>query len=350
MTNTVLLRRTAMCYKAGVTAGIFGVVVGALTAYLFAHSSCEHGAQLVPENTHHHHRGKNPPRSQECDVEYLQTATPRMSRYLLLVLLDTKIEDRQLREASRSTWLSAWKTDYSHKFVVAIGNASHDQLQQLACENKLYGDLLVLPAISEDHASSATDKFLAASAWAESTNIIFSYVFKCDVGAFVNLEVIVSELIAGHVHPPSEGLLWGFFAGNVTAEDPDKWRLCDTYLPYPEGGGYVISWDLVQLLLLIADDLERFSRDDVAMGAWLAPFTNIHRKHDVRFNTGRVSRGCNNAYIVTSGETSSSMAEKEQGLETFGRICAEEYRTRPSYEYNWSAPVDKCCIMSDDIP
>ena len=157
------------------------------------------------------------------------------------------------------------------------------------------------------------------------------------IGTFANLGVIVSELIAGHVHSPVESLLWGFFAGNMTAEDPGKWRLCDTYLPYPEGGGYVISWDLVQLLLLLADDLEHFSRDDVAMGAWLASFTHIKRKHDARFNTGPESRGCNNTYIVTSGETSLSMAEKKRRLETFGRVCAEEYRARPSYAYNCCA-------------
>ena len=81
--------------------------------------------------------------------------------------------------------------------------------------------------------------------------------------------------MAGHVHLPAEGLLWGFFAGNVTAEDPGKWHLCDTYLPYPEGGGFIISWDLVQLLLLMADDLERFSQGDVATEAWLVPFTHI---------------------------------------------------------------------------
>ena len=42
--------------------------------------------------------------------------------------------------------------------------------------------------------------------------------------------------MAGHVHLPAEGLLWGFFAGNVTAEDPGKWHLCDTYLPPVSGG------------------------------------------------------------------------------------------------------------------
>lgn len=178
-TNAVvllILRRPVRYRKAGFTAGIFGVMVGVFIAYLFARSSCEH--DLIPVNMQHH-RGKNPPRSQECNVDFLQTATPQMKRYLLLVLVDTEVADRHRREASRSTWLSTWKSDYSFKFVVATGNASHAQLQQLACENQLYGDLLFLPTISEDHAFSASDKFLETCAWAESTNISFSYLFKC---------------------------------------------------------------------------------------------------------------------------------------------------------------------------
>lgn len=52
---------------------------------------------------------------------------------------------------------------------------------------------------------------------------------------------------------------------------------------------------------------------------------------------------------MTSGETHVTMAKKIELLETRGQICTEEYRTIPSYVYNWSAPVDKCCMRSFDI-
>ena len=320
-------------------AAVLGVMAGVFVAHIRTNPSREHA--LSP---------RQGPQIRQCEEAHLQTTTPRLEGYLLLIFVDSRMDDHQLREASRSTWLAAWNSDRVHKFVIATRAASQEQLGQLACENEQYGDLLLLPAISEDHAFSASDKILGACAWAASTNISFSYVFKCDGTTFVDLRAIVDELNEAHVHQAEESLLWGFFAGNVTVEDPGKWRLCDTYLPYPEGGGYIASWDLMQLLLFLADDLERFPRDDVAMGVWLAPFAHIRRRHDVRFNTGQLSRGCSNKHVMSSGETPLSMAQKEERLETLGETCAEEYRARPSYIYNWSAPADKCCIMSDDIP
>lgn len=218
----------------------------------------------------------------------LQSSTPPLERFLLLVLVDTKLEDGHLREATRSTWLSSWKSDCVYKFVVATGDASNAQLQQLAIENAQHGDLLFLSQINEDHTSALSEKFLGACAWATSTGVHFSYIFKCEAGKFANLGVIVAELLGGQHRTHEEGLLWGHFASNAIAKDHATWHLCDTYLPYPEGGSYIISRDVVELLVMMADDLERFSRDDIAMGAWLAPFARIRQKHDVRFNTGWV--------------------------------------------------------------
>ena len=57
----------------------------------------------------------------------------------------------------------------------------------------------------------------------------------------------------------------------------------------------------------------------------------IPREHDVRFNMGQESRGCNNTYIVTSSESTLSMAEKSDDSR---HLCVEEYRAHPSYMYN----------------
>ncbi len=84
--------------------------------------------------------------------------------------------------------------------------------------------------------------------------------------------------------------------------------LCDRYLPYALGGGYVLSHDLVAYIAATADmfsfynsevsDLLFFASSiphhreslpfpllqDVSVGTWLAPL-NITRQHDIRFDT-----------------------------------------------------------------
>jgi galactosylxylosylprotein 3-beta-galactosyltransferase len=55
-------------------------------------------------------------------------------------------------------------------------------------------------------------------------------------------------------------LYWGYFDGRARAFSKGKWQekdwfLCDTYLPYALGGGYVISESIVSFLAKNADFL-----------------------------------------------------------------------------------------------
>ncbi len=63
-----------------------------------------------------------------------------------------------------------------------------------------------------------------------------------------------------------------------------SWALCDLYLPYATGGGYLLGSQLVAYLAENAHHLTRFFNEDVSVGAWLAPL-NITRVHDTRFDT-----------------------------------------------------------------
>jgi galactosylxylosylprotein 3-beta-galactosyltransferase len=52
-----------------------------------------------------------------------------------------------------------------------------------------------------------------------------------------------------------KSLYWGFFDGRAPVQKSGKWQetnyvLCDRYLPYALGGGYVLSHDLVSILLI----------------------------------------------------------------------------------------------------
>jgi hypothetical protein len=60
--------------------------------------------------------------------------------------------------------------------------------------------------------------------------------------------------------------------------------LCDLYLPYATGGGYLLGTQLVTYLAENAQLVDRFFNEDVSVGAWLAPL-NVTRVHDTRFDT-----------------------------------------------------------------
>ncbi len=77
-----------------------------------------------------------------------------------------------------------------------------------------------------------------------------------------------------------------------------RWILCDRYLPYALGGGYVISHDLVTFVSKNSDILQLYSNEDVSLGVWLAPLI-LNRVHDIRFDTEFESRGCSNNYFIT---------------------------------------------------
>lgn len=288
--------------------------------------------------------------------DFLGSHSPENAVFLL-VLIHSTPDEVSMREAVRETWLASAKANLASnrslaKFVIGTKNLPTSALARLACENKQHGDLVLLPLASDGHPDSpSSDKLLAAFVWAEA-NVEYTFLLKCNSASFVVVEHIVSSL---QHRRANESLLWGFFAGSEHVEREGSngepgWYLCATFLPYPQGGGYVISRDLVQILALASQDLEHFNRGDIALGVWLAPISGINRLHDVQFNSGFYSRGCNNAYVVSHRESEASMREKSEQLARTGLLCREEVQSRLSYIYNWNGPVSKCCVRQSGVP
>lgn len=293
------------------------------------------------------------------DTHHLKTQPVPKGRHLLLLLICSSPPATEERNTIRATWLSDYKSQdkYVFKFVVGTAKLNSADKQKLACENQQYGDLLLLSGVDDSVNSqewSSSEKLLGAFLWALG-NVRFAYIFKTNDAAFVTLDPIIKELEEREKGAPETDLLWGFFAGGVQATKEGRfaeknWFLCTHYLPFPQGGGYVISHSLVSMLGTLSGDLQHYSHDDIALGVWLSPFDGIDKKHDVRFNTGYSSRGCNNSYLVTNSETSKSIFQKYSNFKKTGLICQEEYSLRLSYVYNWTASPNRCCVRQPGIP
>lgn len=271
--------------------------------------------------------------------------------YLLAVLVLSSVDGRDRRDAIRSTWMKL-NTNASVlvRFVIGTSGLSGPQLEPLYSElEEGHHDLLLLPRLQDSY-TNLTRKVLYAFQWLDES-VEFSYVLKVDDDSFVLLNALSSEL-SGRRSPKS--LYWGFFDGRATPKSRGKWSegewfLCDRYLPYALGGGYVLSRDLVRAISANADKLSIYNSEDVSVGVWLSAF-DAERKHDVRFNTEYVSRGCRNSYLVSHKQSNDEMHDKYNSLTSRGVQCSQEYQTKPSYEYRWNEAPSKCCERLPDVP
>jgi galactosylxylosylprotein 3-beta-galactosyltransferase len=70
-----------------------------------------------------------------------------------------------------------------------------------------------------------------------SKNVDFTFLFKCDEDTFARLPELLNVAMTA---VPSRRVYWGYFAGNTRpAPFAPPFKLCDFYLPYAKGGGYV---------------------------------------------------------------------------------------------------------------
>lgn len=270
----------------------------------------------------------------------------------LLVLIFSRPEEpgKAMRTAIRGTWIPA-VSPHTYRFVIPVGSASADRRVgvpgRLLEENQMFDDMLFIAEAVTPRVTS--QQLLTGLEWAMSRR--FTHLLKVNEASFVD----VKKILQAASKEKAPRLLWGYFRGNETIKrtgphSESKWNLCGTFLPYPEGGGYVLSHGLVEMLTTLGPDLEHMDNDDTALGIWIAPFEDIERRHDPRFNTGIQSRGCSNQYLITHPEDASSIATKQVRLDAIGNLCEKEVKKIGGYQYNWNIQVDKCCEIKPDIP
>ena len=284
----------------------------------------------------------------------------------LIVLVMSAPANSEVRDVIRNTWLSVSKKEHSFEALFVVGKTDLDstQMHEIELEKNRYDDLLILPMF--DAYEALTNKVLESIVFVQK-HYRFDYLLKCDDDSFVDIVRVLQELEAGgnfgqeglekHEQDWTPGkanpsLYWGFFDGRAqvrtTGKFPDpKYKLCDRYIPYALGGGYVLGRALVDFIATNADQLELFFSEDASVGAWLAGTTAI-RRHDTRFDTQWKSRGCSNTYLVTHKQTAEDMEVKWETLVRTGTICdAKETRAMLSYKYDWTRPPSMCCVRND---
>ncbi|XP_038076328.1 beta-1,3-galactosyltransferase 6-like [Patiria miniata] len=286
-----------------------------------------------------------------CDPN-LSPAQPKASQKelsaFLVVLIMSGPQMVERRYTIRDTWLQNHGGDILPRFVIGTAGLSSSDMETLESEQKQFHDMLFLPEL-KDSFSVLTSKLLQMLAWLDHT-VDFQYLLKVDDDTFVRLDPLVQELAT----KSRVRLYWGFFDGRAHVHKSGKyketdWVLCDRYIPFAVGGGYVLSSDLVHFVAENAPLLKKYHAEDVSLGSWLAPI-DVRREHDPRFDTEYKSRGCRNSYLITHKQSVQNMRGKYLQLQTIGQMCANEQQIRLSYMYNWDKPPTECCERVEGVP
>jgi len=269
--------------------------------------------------------------------------------FKLVILIISSPQNSPNRKIIRETWGSdaAKRVPVKVLFVIGEEGIPSDLKFQLFKEQSAHSDLLFLPL--EDTYENLTKKLLFTLKIA-SEEYKFDYVMKCDDDTYVNIPLFMNALEKFN----DEYLLWGYFSGKARVKSGGKWRqdgwfLCDRYLPYPLGGGYVIGRAVVEFIVKNHLLLSQYKSEDVSLGVWTAPL-NITRFHDIRFATEYTSRGCMNDYLVLHKKSFSEMKQMYYNQKHKGVICDKEFLYFLPYTYNWSTFPSSCCkpIQLDD--
>ena len=219
--------------------------------------------------------------------------------YLVLILVHSAINQTLKRDTIRKTWLSSdmlGDTPMTHWFLIGAKGVSEEESINLEQEQKRCNDLMILWDIKNDY-YELTSRSLHSMVHIVN-NYNFVYMLKTDDDYFLNTPVILSELNTIH---PRERFYWGRFSCHNPPMDGGRWdekewHWCDVYYPYAYGGMYVLSQDVVQLIVDNSNSLHHYSCEDVSVGAWLAPY-NLYRVNDGRIYVQHGTR-CSRGYIA----------------------------------------------------
>ncbi|XP_061712031.1 beta-1,3-galactosyltransferase 6 [Cydia pomonella] len=327
----------------------------------------------------------------------VNTVTPVSARqgatngieYAVLVLTSPLNEER--RNVIRSTWanfvsnifvengerLYKWNHSWTEKrrnhdfikvyFVVGTKGLSNEKLNMLKTESTRSNDMVLLDNLTDKYENLAM-KMKLSFIWFYENIQNLKYIIKCDDDSFVRVDLIVKDLeafapqmnsytlntyISSQVKTGTtqyQGLYWGYFNGHARVQLKGKWQeqdwfLCDNYLPYALGGGYVISRNIIDFIAKNADLLSSYRSEDISMGVWTAPLDGINRVHDLRFDTEWTSRGCLNHMLVRHKQTTQDMFQMYKALvDSKGEnLCKTETIERGAYAYKWNSRPSQCC-------
>ncbi|XP_020624780.1 beta-1,3-galactosyltransferase 1-like [Orbicella faveolata] len=199
----------------------------------------------------------------------LITKTVCRRQYFLLILVSSAPENFDRRDLIRQTWGAYDNFSPNWKTFFLLGKTrNHAQSDLIITESKKYGD--VIHGNYYEHYWNQSLKIQMAFQWA-ARYCSFSFLLKTDDDVFVNTRRLIDVLRLKST--PKKGLYMGKVNHNpIVQRGKGKWRV--SYIEYSgkyypnfcSGGGFVMSYDVIECLVPLFDVVKRYRIDDVYVG------------------------------------------------------------------------------------
>ncbi|KAK3509583.1 hypothetical protein QTP70_006453 [Hemibagrus guttatus] len=229
--------------------------------------------------------------SQDTTTQTYHEAYPRNYRFIidepeickqqkpfLVLMVPVAPQQLEARNAIRRTWGNesvVQGKNITVLFVLGLRGDTQEanQQEQLSLEGQKYHDLIQSDFV--DTYKNLTTKTMVLLHWLATRCPQASYAMKIDSDMFLNLENLMSLLLAPDT--PKENYITGMVMWNrpVVRDPSSKWYVPkdvypeDAYPTYLLGMGYVFSNDLPEKLVRISKDIQPFSIEDAYVGACL---------------------------------------------------------------------------------
>lgn len=291
------------------------------------------------------------------------TFVPKVMRNSFLEI--ESVDQQMIHLQNYQNWITSSRIpnvkvlDLKIKHLFAIGTLGlTEHLQsEIKSEQKVYNDLMLLEDL-EDSYKNLTLKLIKSMQKLNRTTPNYKFVLKSDDDSYVKLDYLTLDLIQYETKLKAMkknqetldnlDLYWGYFQGRANIKKSGQWsevnyNLCERYLPYALGGGYILSKNLVKYIAANGDNLSRFGSEDISVGTWLSTFRNIHRRHDLRFDTAYIPRACKSYHFVLHKRTPTDMRKIFNGNSCFSEVHYDSKKRPLEYFYDWSQSPMKCC-------
>jgi hypothetical protein len=221
----------------------------------------------------------------------LRKSTYKNTRHSVFVAIFSARANFVMRQTIRQTWLSVLlksgtgtnRFPIEHRFFVCKRDTKAATLEEvLEFERDFFGDMVELEC--DDTYRSITLKSFLMYEWAAKNISHASFFLRIDDDIYIRPQPLFEQLAR---RTPSR-YWWGSFAhlSSVVrdAEDEksynseDQYSMAELFPLYTRGVLYVLSWDLLTLIVDYRDYLEKAAHpDDVALGVYLMDLINSRR-------------------------------------------------------------------------
>lgn len=250
-----------------------------------------------------------------------------------------------------------------HVFAIATLDLDPKILSELNSEQRLHNDLYLIEDIKDSH-TNLTLMLRKSIQKMERTTPNFKYLLKSDDQVYLQLGLLTEDLIQydkklqamQRKKETNENLqlYWGYFSGQTFIERKGKWEendytLCCRYLPFASGS-YILSKGLISYIAKHAEKLNHYRNDAAAIGTWLSPFRNIHRRHDLRFDVAHVPKNCKPlGHFVFHQNAFEDFTVFKGGIDCQKLISSQILKHPNQYFYDWKISPINCCNNKSDI-